>query len=90
MIREFEEETGVFHPGWSGFAILQGDGWEVNFFRAEGDSTLVQTMEEEEIVTVPVDSISVWNCIPNLTWLIPLAKSMPYDRSKLFYIMENY
>lgn len=90
MTREFEEETGVFHLDWSLFASLHGDGWVVNFFRADGDSSLVRTMEGEEIVRFPVDSVSVLNCIPNLTWLIPMAKSMSYDRSTHFTIAETY
>lgn len=37
---------------------------------------------------VPVESVNVHNAIPNLTWLLPMAKSLPHDRVYHFEIQE--
>jgi 8-oxo-dGTP diphosphatase len=70
MIREFDEETGCLHHGWQEICTLYGDGFAVHFFATLGNLTQLKTMETEEIVTVPIHSVSVETCIPNLTWLI--------------------
>ena len=90
MVREFVEETGYPDPiDWTPFAVLSGDNFAVHFFYAWGDLSKVQTMTDEEIVTVPVENINHRNAIPNLQWLIPMAKSMEYDTANLFRIQEG-
>ncbi len=89
MSREFVEETGHPDPiSWIPFAVLSGEQFAVHFFYAYGDSSKVTTMTDEEIVVVPVEEINEANAIPNLTWLIPMAKSMIYDGANLFKIQE--
>ena len=77
MVREFEEETGVFidKPYWKHFLRLSGEDWEVEFFTSKmaNIASKVKTMEDEEILTVPVSKLSTHNVIPNLLWLVPLA-----------------
>lgn len=90
MSREFVEETG--HPdliAWNQFAVLSGEHFAVHFFYGYGDLSKVQTVTDEKIVVVPADRVNEANAIPNLTWLIPMAKSMQYDSANLFKIQEG-
>lgn len=89
MVREFDEETGCLHHGWQQFCTLSGNDFVVHFFATLGDLTQLKTMESEEIVTVPLHHISVETCIPNLTWLIPMALTSAYDRGLPFNIQES-
>lgn len=89
MAREFVEETGYADPiTWYPFAVLSGEHFAVHFFYGYGDLSNVKTVTDEWIVVVPVDRVNATNAIPNLTWLIPMAKSMQYDRANLFKIQE--
>jgi len=92
MAREFEEETGYFTYAWEWyhFCTLSGEDWTVHFYYIGGDSSALRTTTDEEIVVIPVSEATTKNCIPNLTWLIPMAKSMVADRAKHFSITENY
>lgn len=89
MIREFEEETGHFNNGWVHFCTLSGNEFEVHFFWNIGDLSLLKTMEAEEIVVTPLTSIGIDNCIPNLTWLIPMAQTFGFDNGLPFNIQES-
>jgi len=74
MIREFEEETGVYLQHWDHYVTLNGEGYECNFLRAFGDEIdSVLTKEEEEIMVINVEGLDCFDHIPNLRWLIPLA-----------------
>lgn len=91
MAREFVEETGYKAPErlyWKRFAELSGPDYRVYFFYEYGNHSLLQQPTDEAIVSVPIDSITVLDSIPNLTWLIPLALSMNFDRANLFKIQE--
>jgi 8-oxo-dGTP diphosphatase len=93
MIREFQEETGyyTYHGEWDNFVTLEGPDYRVYFYFAEivGSHLRLKTITDEEIVCVDIDSVTVENSIPNLTWLIPMAKSMGYDSAKHFTITEG-
>ena len=91
MQREFKEETGVdtYLSDWRHFATLRGNDFEVCFFKAEGDLRDLRTVEEEEIVVQRVSDITVYNAIPNLTWLLPLAVAENFDRTNHFTIIES-
>lgn len=77
MVREFAEETGVtiFNDRWTCFAVLTGDGFEIDFFVAFSDEVYgVQTMEAEVVeVMVATTAIASHTLIPNLKVMIPLA-----------------
>ena len=92
MCREFEEETGLCtNPqDWKDFTELIGDSWLVHFFHSQGDLSLLKTTTDEEIIIIPTKDVTVVNAIPNVTWLIPLAKSMRHDRCRYFSIEEHY
>lgn len=89
MVREFDEETGCLHLGWQQFCTLSGKGFTVHFFSSMGDLSQLKTMEAEEIVTVSIASVGIGNCIPNLTWLIPMAHTAAYDSGLPFNIQES-
>ena len=77
MVREFEEETGhkTRTEDWVYFAKLSGEQHIVYFFAATGFIFQdLKSVEEEQIEIVRVDKVSADDSIPNLTWLIPLAK----------------
>ena len=89
MEREFVEETGYPEPvAWHRFVVLSGKEFRVYFFWADGDLSKVKTTTDEEIVVVPTFFVNTTNSIPNLTWLIPMAKSMRYDSADEFSISE--
>lgn len=92
MCREFEEETGLstISDDWKDFAELVGGDYIVHFFHSQGDLSLLKTTTDEEIVVLPVKEVTVANAIPNLTWLIPLAKSMKHYRCRFVSIQENF
>ena len=74
MVREFEEETGVAIPEWDMFARLQGEDWSVDFYRVfEVDFTFLKTTTDEEVLVYPADQLPA-EVLPNLRWLIPLAR----------------
>ena len=97
MVREFKEETDALVRKWDLFAELHGgmgnDRWIVYYFRAFTTlalASVVRTMEAEPIRVVSTYDVKVPACLPNLTWLIPMALSMDYDGAESFYIGEQY
>lgn len=89
MKREFREETGYKEKVyWHKFAELSGDDWKVYFFWSLGDHSVLKTTTDEKIVSIPCDTINHMNCIPNLQWLVPMAKSIEHDSANLFKITE--
>jgi len=76
MIREFKEETGLYFNDWSPFA--QGDSLDgqkrVIFWRGFDDKVFkIKSKTGERIVVLEIKNIDFRSCIPNLSWLIPLA-----------------
>jgi len=78
MRREFKEETGIYLQHWQPTCILDDRRvWRVFFFTSE-------TLQKPELTT---DEAPVWvdqhhlpeNVVPNLHWLIPLARVAPRD-----------
>lgn len=76
MRREFTEEAGVSSEidFWHHFATVSGDWGSVAFFRASGPVDSVQSMELEQVEVHDVADIPWAECLPNLSWLIPLAR----------------
>lgn len=75
MRREFLEEAGVdiSEAMWEVFAVVAGDWGSVTFFRVFGPTSAVRTMESEPIEVHSLDALPLDECLPNLSWLIPLA-----------------
>ena len=98
MIREFGEETGVYESGWRTLCHLkalpeEGPPVEVMFFFARaGDEKIasVHTTTDEQIVLVKSQYSD--EMLPNLEWLLPMAKSINKgeDRATSFTILEVY
>lgn len=80
MVREFKEETGLSVPKWSHFATVSGEAWgSVRFFRAfMGRPRLseVQSPTDEHVDVYTIDEVLAGEraCIPNLRWLLALAR----------------
>lgn len=73
MRREFREEAGLDIPDWQWFATVEGEWGTVWFFRSFGPTSGVRTMEAEPIEVHPLDAVPYAECLPNLSWLLPLA-----------------
>jgi 8-oxo-dGTP diphosphatase len=76
MAREFHEETGRFtyRSEWERFATIAGPWGSVACFRSFGPVEGVRSMEEEKIEVHRLSEPGLYDeCIPNLSWLIPLA-----------------
>lgn len=81
LVREFEEETGVYIPPseWKYRAKIYDEvkGYEVFFFSAFSDALFeVRSMEAEQVNIMSVQTILNYNypIIPNLRWLMPLCQ----------------
>lgn len=92
MVREFYEETGVSTStdDWFNFVRLEGTDFAVEFFFAHGKLSALKSTTDKQIVKTPVDHVRADNAIPNLTWLIPMAKTMSVERAVKFTIKEWY
>lgn len=89
MVREFVEETGYSEKSyWHKFAELSGEDWRVYFFWSLGDHSVLRSTTDEKIVSIPCDTINHVNCVPNLQWLVPMARSMEHNSANLFKITE--
>jgi len=79
MIREFEEETGVRHEGWTQFATMSSPNFNVACFKATSDDAIskVETKTEERIDVYPVNSLDQFHetgkTISNIKWLVSVA-----------------
>lgn len=82
MIREFKEEVGIDHEDWVNFCVLEGEPkgngcvvpWRVYFYKAKGMIDEAQQCEAERPYIVHPQALPA-NCLPNLSWLVPLAMS---------------
>lgn len=99
MEREFAEETGLVVDNWKPLCVLcdpngnYAPNWRVCFFYAVvsfGTMRKVRTIEAEEIDIYKSEFRD--DMIPNLEWLIPMAKSLNSGRERAthFGIDEQY
>jgi 8-oxo-dGTP diphosphatase len=99
MLREFSEETGItFIEEWTEFATLchRSVGGLVHFFVNNymcGDAALTELHDtpndRDELLKAVNWRQSAWsimNVIPNLAWLIPMAKETALMPVSLFYM----
>jgi len=92
MVREFQEETSyvTVPTQWWPFCVLSGEDFAVHFFSSYGRLSELKTTTDEEIVVLPISEITVENAIPNLTWLIPMSKSIFNEHTHTFHVQEEY
>lgn len=78
MVREFQEETGLTteETDWKSVATLedQANSFQVRFFAASLNIANLVSTTDEKIEIVRVGQINRHNSIPNLEYLVPLAK----------------
>ena len=88
MIREFSEETGIYHSDWRLFTVLTGESFEVNFFVGYADylSRLISMTDEKVEVWTLNEVPNMEDKISNLNWLIPLA----LDKDKVFAVVKDF
>lgn len=81
MIREFEEEAGITVGAWRNFATLNGKDYTIHLYSALYLPTLgtPESMTEETIEWVDLDEIPYERTVPNLRWLLPVARYMKSD-----------
>jgi 8-oxo-dGTP diphosphatase len=91
MSREFMEETGYYTlpHDWKLFTTLSGVDYEVYFFVINGPVRELKTTTDEPIVVYKYDLITDEIAIPNLTWLLPLAKLALKGGSPNYVIQEQ-
>ena len=89
MRREFQEEAGVL-VSWTGFLVLNGDGWTVSFFHAFNSAAVreARTCEEEEIAVHDIRLVLGDNIVPNLRWIIPMAFGHLDDHVAAYIVSE--
>ena len=80
MSREFFEEAGLLIPSenWTWFMSCEyGRLNMVDYFAIElspADFMLAHSKTDEKIVRVPVGFVHLYDILPNLHWIIPLAR----------------
>lgn len=95
MRREFLEETGVDHCDWLPVCLLSGSGWQVHFFAAIGPVLRCSTMTDEPSVwcdyasIVQPNSVSSPGFVPNLSWLVPLARLRLRGEAVFCHVLEE-
>ena len=78
MVREFREETGVFHEKWLDFGVMRGSSFCVHLFVGAGDLSKLKSVTDEEIVIVDLKEIYSGN--NSLIQNVPALVSSAYLR----------
>lgn len=77
IVREIKEETGIEteKQNWKFVGSNHGTTWHADFYGYvyEGPTFTARVFEKEKIEWFPVSSLPK-NIMPNLAWLIPMAK----------------
>lgn len=74
MEREWGEEIYASPASWRLFARLSGKDWECYCFRASVEISGASAVEDEDIMEVNLENRLPSSIIPNLSWLIPMAR----------------
>jgi 8-oxo-dGTP diphosphatase len=95
MIREFNEEVGVYVPYWRPFCEIQGIDWIVYFYHSICGHEMVNDIKsfnenrkngEENIEIIPIDEVNDNRVVINLKWLIPMC----FDNHHKYAKIESY
>ena len=75
MMREFYEETGASTNRWRQYALLTNKEKtvELYLFTSSSEYLTLKSVTDEKVGWYPVNNLPD-NIIPNLRWLIPMAK----------------
>jgi 8-oxo-dGTP diphosphatase len=90
MRREFEEECGLDVPSWTQYATMRSGQHVIHVFKAEINPTVSphafkQTDEGWVSLYYWPSAIRLSYALPNLSWLIPLARMESGVRADIFY-----
>jgi 8-oxo-dGTP diphosphatase len=89
MQREFIEEAALDISSWTWFLALTDDStYRVDFFYAFSNDTPI-TMTDEEIFQVNWKELPE-NIIPNLNWIIPMARSFEKGETAFGFLVKEY
>lgn len=93
LSREFKEEAGAnIHPGeWEPFCKMHGDDFTVYCFKFFSDLAFesLRTCTDELVVERQVHALNYFECVSNLSWLIPMALDNNYGQPFLASINYN-
>lgn len=87
MVREFSEEAGVdtVPTDWTHFAVMKSPKWEVWFYRADFDASVLddaasrEPLTHERVERWDVHLLPGQDTMRNLRWLIPFClDTSPY------------
>lgn len=77
MVREFEEEAGMYVPAdqWREYAVMRGSGFCVHVFAARGVYIDLCTTQTDEQIYKVSERLLPWDfvSVSNLRWLIAMA-----------------
>lgn len=74
MIREFEEETGVFYELWDKLCVLSNEHFTLHCYSTYSNQVFnLTTTTREQVTVIEVNQLSKHKHIANLDWMIPLA-----------------
>lgn len=93
MHREFQEETGMGIVPWKPLCVLRGANWVVHFYYQVAEYSTLAALKSMEAEQIEIHKASYFKeMLPNLEWLIPMAKSLHRgeDRAASFEIFEEY
>ena len=95
MVREFREETGCQTAAdqWKFFVTISGSGWQVFFAVTAGELGLLKSTTAEMVQVLDMSAITSWNLVPNLCWILPLARYVlraPAFVSAGFVVERNF
>jgi 8-oxo-dGTP diphosphatase len=90
MQREFLEETGLEHLEWNPLVRLNLDEAVIWFFWGRSCLyDLIETKTDEEVGIYRVGLLETIDTIPNLRWIIPMAKSMTLGETASCFIINE-
>jgi 8-oxo-dGTP diphosphatase len=73
MVREFQEETGIFEPKWESYCQIVGNWGSIEIFKSYGEPQLAKNVTDEKLEVHNWDILPS-DVLPNLTWLVPMAR----------------
>lgn len=91
MIREFKEESGVDFNGFRKFGTIKGDEFTIHLFTGVTNDIYLHKKKTDEgnLWEVEVNRLDRYKIMPNLAWLVPLAKECLSNNSEMEFIIRE-
>lgn len=90
IVREFEEETGVFLNYWKNELKITCPEYTIEVFSTFSDDIMnVQTQTDEEILIMKVSDILSVDCTSDTKWLIPLILDTAHKVGTVTVVNKN-